>query len=64
MTAAPRKRGRPATLPSSVREAVVYVRLSAEERARVDAAAAADRRTVGDWARLALLDAAAEDERL
>lgn len=47
-----------------MREAVVYVRLSAEERAQVDAAAERDRRTVGDWARLALLDAAAEDERL
>lgn len=59
MTAAPkRKRGRPATLPQSVREAVVYVRLSAAERAEVDAAAEADRRSVGEWARLALIDAA------
>lgn len=55
-TAGP-KRGRPPTLPSSVREAVVYVRVSAEEQAAIREAAANDRRTVGDWSRLVLLDA-------
>lgn len=59
----PRKRGRPARLPADVREAVVYVRLSAAERAQVDAAAKRDRRTVGEWARLALLDASADERQ-
>lgn len=59
----PRKRGRPARLPSDVREAVVYVRLSAAERAQVDAAAERARRTVGEWARLALLDASATERQ-
>ena len=57
----PRKRGRPAVLPVEAREKVVYVRLSSDERAAVGAAAERARRTVGDWARLALIDAAADD---
>jgi uncharacterized protein (DUF1778 family) len=51
----PKKMGRP---KATVARKQFNVRLSDEERAKVESAATADRRTVSDWARLALLDAA------
>jgi hypothetical protein len=53
----PQPRGRPTTGPEP-RTVRTTVRLSEAERALVDAAAERDRRTLADWMRLTLLDAA------
>jgi len=56
------KRGPGRPTSDSTRTQVVAFRVSDEERARLDVGAARARRSLADWARLTLLDAAHEGD--
>lgn len=61
MTARKRK-GRPTAPPAEIRGTTIGIRVSDEERAMLEAAAARDQRPLSQWGRLALLAAATPTE--